>query len=173
MGCPITLAGITLDCKGLGGLSELYIFDNSVFTSVQITPSLGVDILDTLVLTALSKMYKYELVPETSGMVSTITNNKAAGTSFVSTDLNLVFNKMTPAKRMEIQALVIGNVKCIVKDKNNNYWYLGYDNPVEVTGGTAVTGVALGDANQYTLTLNDLSAKLPYPFDGSEIVDWL
>ena len=45
---------------------------------------------------------------------------------------------------------------------NNKYWYLGYDEPVTLTAGTAGTGTAKGDKNGYDLTLTDLSNSLPY-----------
>ena len=57
----------------------------------------------------------------------------------------------------------------IVKDSNNKYWYLGKDNYVECSAGTATTGTATSDANHYELTLSDTSSELPYEVDASVI----
>ena len=49
------------------------------------------------------------------------------------------------------------------------YWYLGKDNYVECSAGSATTGTAASDANHYELTLSDTSAELPYEVDATVI----
>ena len=77
--------------------------------------------------------------------------------------------KMETSKRMEIMALMMSSCAVIVKDANNRYWYLGKDNYVECSAGTATTGTAASDSNHYELTLSDTSAELPYEVDASVI----
>ena len=79
---------------------------------------------------------------------------------------------METQKRVEITALALGDLVCIVKDANGKYWYLGKDEPVNASAGDGQTGTARGDANRYTITLHDESREMPYEVDAS-IVDAL
>ena len=58
------------------------------------------------------------------------------------------------------------------KDANGKYWFLGYEEFVSATAGTAETGVNRTDGNRYTITLTDYSSSYPYEVDPS-IVDAL
>jgi hypothetical protein len=41
----------------------------------------------------------------------------------------------------------------IIEDNNGNFFYAGLKNGMEVTGGSIVTGAAMGDLSGFTLTL--------------------
>jgi hypothetical protein len=79
---------------------------------------------------------------------------------------------MQTQARVEITALAMGDLAVIVKDANGKYWYLGKDEPVNASAGDGQTGTARGDANRYTITLQDESKEMPYEVDSS-IVDAL
>jgi hypothetical protein len=81
--------------------------------------------------------------------------------------------KMETSKRLEIMALMMSACAVIVKDANDKYWYLGKDNYVECSAGSATTGTATSDANHYELTLSDTSAELPYEVDATVIPELL
>ena len=102
-------------------------------------------------------------------MVSTPTINYENDTLYYSSVLTLKFNKLDTVKRTEFVNLAKGNLAAIVKDANGVYWYLGFDNEVSVTGGSATTGVAMGDMNGYEIQLTDLSKQLPYEVDSTII----
>ena len=71
---------------------------------------------------------------------------------------------------MEIQAMALGDMLCVVLDSNGKYWALGFDEPLTATAGTGVTGQAKGDANQYTIEITDESLKFPYEItNGSDL----
>ena len=95
-------------------------------------------------------------------MTSTLNVDETAGINYVSTELSLVFTKMETAKRIEISALAQGHLAVIVKDSNNMYWYLGKDDYVSASAGSANTGTAKGDSNNYSITLKDESDTFPY-----------
>ena len=80
--------------------------------------------------------------------------------------------KQETVKRMEIAKLSLGELRVIVKDANGKYWFLGYEEFVSATAGTAETGVNRTDGNRYTITLTDYSSSYPYEVDAS-IVDAL
>ena len=74
---------------------------------------------------------------------------------------------METAKRVEISALAVNDLVAIVKDANGIYWYLGYDEPVNASAGDGQTGTARGDANRYTITLQDNSKEMPMEVDST------
>ena len=160
MGCAKTLTGMGLDCReSVGGIKEVYILGDR--SEVKVT--VAQDAITGITLDAGSdKFLPYKFRKQTGSMVSTINTSEENGTTFVQTDVTLVFHKMEAKKRLEISALMVGDCAMLVKDGNNKYWYLGYDEPVTLTAGTAGTGTAIGDKNGYDLTLTDLSNSLPY-----------
>ena len=170
MACTQILAGITLDCaSSVGGIKEVYIanyddvtvdeFDGEMITSIRLSGN--------------TKFKKYEFRKQTGSMTSTLNVDETAGVNYVSTELNLVFTKMETAKRIEIAALSVGQLAVIVKDGNNKYWYLGYNDYVSATAGSANTGTAKGDSNNYSITLKDESDSYPYEVDPTIIDDLL
>ena len=54
-----------------------------------------------------------------------------------------------------------GECTMIVLDSNNQYWLIGAENSVAMTTLTATTGVAVGDSNQYSLTISADEAHMP------------
>jgi hypothetical protein len=77
--------------------------------------------------------------------------------------------KMETSKRLQMMALLMNECVAIVKDCNGKYWYLGYDNPLEASAGTASTGTANTDLNGYDITLTDTSRELPYEVDSTAL----
>lgn len=104
---------------------------------------------------------KYEMRRETGALTQTVTSDPKSHTRYVTSEVTLVFAHMDSAKREEIEKLIAGDLAVIVKDANGKNWYLGMANPVNVSAGTGQTGTAAGDANNYTLTLQDVSPYLP------------
>lgn len=159
MACLQTLGGISLDCaSSVGGIKEVYIANYNSISGVEVENSIITDIAtDGAVV-----FNKYEFRKQTGSMTSTLNVDETAGINYVSTELNLVFTKMETAKRIEIAALAVGQLAVIVKDGNNKYWYLGYNDYVSATAGSANTGTAKGDSNNYSITLKDESDSFPY-----------
>ena len=56
----------------------------------------------------------------------------------------------------------------IVEDNNGNLFLCGLDYGMEVTGGTIVTGAAMGDLSGYTLELKGME-KVPANFLGDDL----
>lgn len=156
MACSITLNGIQKDCKNnIGGLSKVWI---APYTA-------GAATVDSDKISAISNIaaFKgYEFSRNTASMTSTLNKDLTNGTSYVSTEIVLQFNRMETAKRIEVEALSVGDLQIIVRDNNGIYWFLGYDAPVEATTGTAQTGAAKTDGNFYNITFTDESFEYPY-----------
>lgn len=106
--------------------------------------------------------YAYNFKKNTCSFTSTLNIDQANGINFVTTELILQFNRMTTAKRLEMKGLAVNDMYVIVLDSNNTYWYLGMNEPVTATSGSAQSGTAKTDGNFYQITLTDESATFPY-----------
>lgn len=156
MSCSITLTGIQKDCKNnIGGISKVWI---APYTA-------GAATVDTGKINAISNIadFKgYAFSRNTASMTSTRNKDFTNGTSYVSTEVILQFNRMETDKRIEVEALSVGELQIIVRDNNGIYWFLGLDAPVESSAGTAQTGAAKTDGNFYNITFTDESFEYPY-----------
>lgn len=159
MACSQILAGIAMDCStSMGGIKEVYIAPYAEVTEVTVSG----DMITTIATDNPQTFKKYEFRKQTGSMTSTLTVDDTTGVNYVSTELNLVFTKMETTKRIEIAALAVGQLAVIVKDSNNKYWYLGFNDYVSASAGSANSGTAKGDSNNYSITLKDESDSFPY-----------
>lgn len=171
MACSQTLNGIAAACEtNVGGIREVYIANYDDVTAIEVDAT--TNMIDTITMETGKKFYKYLFKKNTSSLTSTLNVDPTAGVNFVQSDLALVFAKQETVKRMEIAKLSLGELRVIVKDANGKYWFLGYEEFVSATAGTAETGVNRTDGNRYTITLTDYSSSYPYEVDAS-IVDAL
>lgn len=169
MACVYTFGGNTLDCKdSIGGIKEIYIADYSWISGVSI--NVTTDIVTGITLTSTNKFKTYKLNKQVSSLTITPNTNDTAGTTWYQSDVLVVLPKMNAAKRLEFQAMTVGNMAVIVRDQNNTYWYLGKANPVTATAGSAGTGTAFGDANQFSITISDMGKNPPYEVSSTIMV---
>ena len=166
-GLPYTLEGMNVMCKepSFGGIKEVLValYDDVASTSVDS----GTTMLTPTMVSG-KKFKQYKLLKSTGGLTSTL-NTSETSTSYFTNEVTLQFMKMETTKRIEIMALMMSACAVIVKDANGKYWYLGKDNYVECSAGSATTGTAASDANHYELTLSDTSSELPYEVDSTVI----
>ena len=164
MACSQVLNGIAADCQtNVGGVREVYIANYSDVTAIEVDDLSNM--IKTITMADTAKFKKYAFKKNTSSMTSTLNVDPANGVNFVQTDLSLVFAKQETVKRMEIAKLSLGELRVIVKDANGKYWFLGQEEFVSATAGTAETGVNRTDGNKYTITLTDYSSSYPYEVD--------
>ena len=166
MSCIQTLSGLAKDCAAnMGGIVEVMIANFADVTGVTITDG----IVSAVTMATDAKFKKYSFAKNTGSLTSTYNIDAASGVKYVTSDLLLQFNRMETSKRVEITALSLGDLAVIVKDANGKYWYLGKDEPVNASAGDGQTGTARGDANRYTITLQDESLEMPYEVDDTII----
>ena len=166
MACNQTLSGLVKDCSpSMGGITEVLLANREDVSAV--TADSGK--ISEITMASSAKFKKYSFARNTGSMTSTYTIDQASGVRYVTTDLLLQFNRMEAAKRVEISALAVNDLVAIVKDANGIYWYLGYDEPVNASAGDGQTGTARGDANRYTITLQDNSKEMPMEVDSTII----
>ena len=149
----------------MGGITEVLLANREDVSAVTADSGKVTEIT----MASSAKFKRYTFARNTGSMTSTYTIDQASGVRYVTTDLLLQFNRMETAKRVEISALAVNDLVAIVKDANGIYWYLGYDEPVNASAGDGQTGTARGDANRYTITLQDNSKEMPMEVDSTII----
>ena len=176
MACQtLFLHGIIQDCNGnLGGVSDVWLINREDISAVTVSSAYtingisGVPMISTITLDA-DKSFKHFYVRKNTSSMNSTLNVNDNGSSYVTTELNLVFARMDAQKRLEMNALAKEDIAALVKDANGTWFYLGKDNPVTSSAGTGETGVQKSDNNQYTSTLLDDSTEYPYIVDPAAI----
>ena len=170
MSCSQVLNGIAADCQtNVGGVREVYIANYGDVSAVTLDETSNM--IKTITMADSAKFKKYAFKKNTSSMTSTLNVDPANGVNFVQTDLTVVFAKQETVKRMEIAKLSLGELRVIVLDANGKYWFLGKEEFVSATSGTAETGTNRQDGNRYSIVLTDYSSSYPYEVDPSIITD--
>lgn len=155
-----TLSGLNAGCKNtIGGVAKVWLADSASVTWTVDSST------HTIKPDATTYFKVYNLRRGAASMTSNLQVND--NNSYIQTDLAMNFAKMETAKRIEVMAMLMGQTTAVVKDMNGKYWALGNDRPLEATAGTGETGTAAADANQYTVSIQDESAELPYEITDS------
>ena len=159
MACQLTSA-IALDCiDSIGGVKAAYVGVNVAFGTVtydvnnQITGITG----------ATGAFYQYELPKDTASFTETFNISNTNGTAFYDQALTINIQKLSAEKRNQLLLLSRNrDIKVIFQDNNDNYWLMGKDRGGVISAGTSVTGVAPGDANQYSITISAQEPNMAY-----------
>ena len=149
MPCDITLGRIEPCKTSNGGLKAVYIMNEGDATGVTY------DVTDTDAITAITGApigFKYDLKGNSS-FEQAINSSRENGTTFFEQTLNLTLKKLSAKDHKQIKLLCYTRPQVIVEDNNGNLFYCGLKNGMDVSGGTIVTGAAMGDLSGYTLTL--------------------
>ena len=115
------------------------------------------DVIDYFVLELLQCL-KYE-VKGNSSFEQNITSSRENGTTFFEQTLNLTLHKLTKEDNKELKLLAYGRPHVAVEDYNGNVFVMGLQHGADVSGGTIVTGAAMGDLSGYTLTFTGMELK--------------
>ena len=163
MACDLT-TGRTVPCKDVvGGIKTVY------FVNYGDLGAIGYDAVNTDVIDSIGgtpEAFEYD-VKGNSSFEQTISSSRENGTTFFEQTLNLTFTKLDAATNKQLKLMAYGRPNVFVEDYNSNIFVMGLLHGAEVTGGTIVTGGAMGDLSGYTLTLT-AQEQVPANFlDGS------
>lgn len=162
-----TLRGVSFDCNAnLAGVKEVYI---TYFNDVDVSGAIdySAHTISAATLSEGVKWYTYEFARNTSSLNSVLTKDEANGTRYYTNTLELIFNKLTADKHLEVMALAAEKLAVIVVDNNGKKWFLGADAYVSGTAEEVGTGTSADDRNGYTVTIEGTSAYLPFEFTGT------
>ena len=170
MACDIT-SGFTLACRdNSGGIKNIYILSGSVAGITEAGDGLISDISGS------GTFYKFELTKNTGDITETPTPSLENGTVFYETTLNVAFHKLQSSIRNQVKVLAQNpDLKIIVETNNGiespytgRYFLVGRYRGATLSAGSATSGTAFGDANQYALTFQGLE---PEPMDEIQTTD--
>jgi hypothetical protein len=146
MACDLTL-GRKEPCKDVvGGIKAVYFTDFGDFGTVTLTDD------EITNMTGTFTAFKYE-VKGNSSLEQTVNASRENGTVFYEQTLNLTLKKLSKEDNKELKLLAYGRPHVAVEDYNGNVMVVGLEHGADVSGGTIVTGAAMGDLSGYTLTL--------------------
>ena len=152
MACDLSL-GRKEPCKDVvGGIRAVYFTDFGDLGTVTQTDDEITDLSGTFT------AFKYE-VKGNSSFEQNITSSRENGTTFFEQTLNLTLHKLTKEDNKELKLLAYGRPHVAVEDYNGNVFLMGLEHGADVSGGTIVTGAAMGDLSGYTLTLSAMEVK--------------
>ena len=152
MACDLSL-GRKEPCKDVvGGIKAVYFTDFGDLGTVTETDDQITDLSGTFT------AFKYE-VQGNSSFEQNITSSRENGTTFFEQTLNLTLHKLSKEDNKELKLLAYGRPHVAVEDYNGNVFVMGLQHGADVSGGTIVTGAAMGDLSGYTLTLTGMEVK--------------
>jgi hypothetical protein len=166
MACNITSA-IALDCiDSIGGVKAAYVGVNVVIAST----TYNVDNAITG-LTGTGTFYEYQLPKDTASFTETFNISNVNGTAFYDQALTVNLQKLDADKRNQLLLLSRNrDIKIIFQDNNDNLWLVGKDRGAVISAGTSVTGVAPGDANQYSITMSAQEPDMAYSLTSLSVL---
>lgn len=147
MACDLTKGRIVPCRNSVGGIAEVYFVDYGDLGTISLTDDEVTDANGTF------NAYQY-LLKGNSSLTQNVTASRENGTVFFEQVLELTLPKMSKADNKELKLLAYGRPHIVVVDYNGNAFLMGREHGCDVTGGTAVTGAAMGDLSGYTLSFS-------------------
>lgn len=156
--CPITLTPVLRECPAIGGVAEVYIAERCDVGNLTESN----DTITSISMVSGATFTTFQQKKQVANMVTTMAKDATSGVVTHTTDVNLKFNKLSAASRLNFVALSKGETITIVKTVDGQYWLVG-DNTFygEMSAGTINSGVAYTDASGYDVTLQVISQYPP------------
>ena len=182
MACTTYLTGFSTSCgSNLPSIKKLYVgtFESSTFTYTYQQNSEAQDVLDAdgnKIIEAVSgatlksgadKWVEFQFRKNSSSMDTEMTVNDN-GSHYYTNSATCTFAKIENSKRLALQSVASGECSMIIVDSNNQTWLIGADNPVSLTTLSGSTGTAIGDSNQYSVTLSAEEPTMPLLIEADQ-----
>lgn len=162
MACNLT-TGRELPCKdSVGGIKAVYLADYGTLGTLTVTSG------EVTAISGTPTLYQFD-VKGNSSLDQAITSSRENGTTFYEQTLNLTLTKLDVATQQEIILMAKARPHIFVEDYNGNYFLVGAVHGADVSGGTIVTGAAMGDLSGFTLVFS-AQETLPAYFVTSTVV---
>lgn len=164
MACALT-TGRSLPCKSaVGGLKTVYFADYGTLGTATIAAG------EITALAGSPTWYQFD-IKGNSSLETAINSSRENGTTFYTQTLNLTLTFLDKSTQEEIKLLAHARPHVAIEDYNGNFFLVGLENGAEVTGGTVVSGAAMGDLSGFTLTFEAMETDPAYFVTSSVITD--
>ena len=165
MACDLT-GGRLKPCKdAVGGIRKVHFVDFGDLGTITVGSNDEV--------TDMSGTFTYNTydVKGNSSLETNITTSIENGTTFFEQVVNITLHKLTKEDNKELKLMAYGRPHILVQTFDNKVLLVGRENGAEVTGGTAVTGTAMGDLQGYTLSFTGNETLMPSFVEGATDAD--
>ena len=168
MACTLT-TGRKIPCKSaFGGIKKVLFADYGTIASIAVdSTTKEATITDG---SPAPSWFEYD-VKGNSSLETTVTSSRENGTTFYTQTLNLTLTYLDAKTQAELQTLAVSRPYIVVVDYYGNNFLCGFENVMECTGGTVVTGAAAGDLSGFTLTFEGMEETAPYFLDAAVSAD--
>jgi len=164
MSCDIS-RGRLEPCKdSVGGLNAVYIINKGDLGVVDYNAT-NTDVIDSFA--GSPTAYKFD-IKGGSTYTENITSSRENGTTTFEQVLELQLTKLTKEDHKTVKLLAYGSPHILVEDNNGNVFVAGLEHGLDISGGTIVSGAAMGDMSGYTLTFSGME-RAPANFLGDTI----
>ena len=164
MACDLT-GGRAKPCKdAVGGIRKIHFVDFGDLGTITLTDDEVTDMDGTFT------YHTYD-VKGNSSLETNIQTSLENGTTFFESVVNLTLHKLTKEDNKELKLMAYGRPHIFVETFDGNLLLVGREHGAEVTGGTMVTGTAMGDLQGYTLTLTANEVLPPNFVSGATAAD--
>jgi hypothetical protein len=162
MACTLT-TGRKVPCKSaVGGLKTVYFADYGTLGASTIVGG------EVTALAGSPALFQLD-IKGNSSLETAVNSSRENGTTFYESTLNLTLTFLEKATQEELKLIAHARPHVFVEDYNGNYFVMGLEHGAEVTGGTIVSGAAMGDLSGFTLTLVAQETAPPYFITGSVV----
>ena len=159
MSCDIS-RGRLEPCKdSVGGLNAVYFINRGDLGAVTYTVS-PADAIDTVA--GSPDAYKFD-IKGGSTYTENIQSSRESGTTTFEQVLELQLTKLTKEDHNTVKLLAYGSPHILIEDNNGNVFLAGLEHGMDVSGGTIVSGAAMGEMSGYTLTFSGME-RVPANF---------
>ena len=168
MACTLT-TGRKIPCKSaFGGIKKVLFADYGTIDSVAVDSTTKEATITNG--SPAPSWYEFD-VKGNSSLETSVTSSRENGTTFYTQTLNLTLTYLDAKTQSELQILAVARPYIVVVDYYGNSFLCGFENGMELTGGTVVTGAAAGDLSGFTLTFEGLEETAPYFLDAPVTAD--
>jgi hypothetical protein len=161
MSCDLT-GGRQKPCKdAVGGIKKIYFVDFGDLNDITTTNDEVTDLNGTF------NYHRYD-VKGNSSLETTINTSLENGTTFFEQSLTVSLHKLTKEDNKELKLMAFGRPHIVVQTFDDKFLLVGMQHGAEVTGGTMVTGTAMGDMQGYTLEFTANETTPPNFINGGQ-----
>lgn len=161
MSCDLT-GGRLKPCKdAVGGIRKIHFVDFGDLGAVTVGSNDEVTDMD-----GTFTYHTYD-VKGNSSLETNIQSSLENGTTFFEQVVNVTLHKLSKEDNKELKLMAYGRPHVFLETFDGSLLLVGREHGAEVTGGTMVSGTAMGDLQGYTLTLTANETTMPNFVDGA------
>jgi hypothetical protein len=170
MGC-ISIAGYSKGCdSSYGGIKKVAIYEKAAFDWTGMTVTNGT--VSAVTLYDGFTGFTYDFLKDNSNWTEAIVGDGILTTINWTPIITLIFRRMSVELRNEIMELSKGDLVVLIKDYNDNTWFIGTDRGLQlVASAGGASGNNLTEMNGETLVIQGAETYKAYLVDLDTIGD--